>query len=90
MTYLNPSDSISTSFSDMFVDQSGNIYLVSGDYNIGVTDAGLVIKFAAGSYDTSTLVPSSYANGGRYGLSESMFRDCQGNIYIYTSKQRVL
>ena len=89
-TYFNPSDSVPVSFVDMFVDQPGNIYLIANGYGIGLTDTGQVIKFAAGTYDTSTVVPGGYANGERYGLSLSLTRDCQGNSYIYTYEQRVL
>jgi gliding motility-associated-like protein len=89
-TYFNPSESINISFVDMFVDQPGNIYLIANGYGVGLTDTGQVIKFAAETYDTSTVLPAGYSNGERYGLSLSLFRDCQGNSYIYTSEQRVL
>ena len=89
-TFFSPSDSANISFADMFVDQPGNIYLIANGVTVGIADTGQVIKFAAGSYDTSTVLPNGYANGERYGLSLSLFRDCQGNSYIYTSEQRVL
>ena len=90
ITIFNPSDSVPIPFADMFVDQPGNIYLIANGYRAGVLDNGLVMKFAAGSHDPSTVLPYGYANGERYGQSLSLFRDCQGNSYIYTSEQRVL
>jgi gliding motility-associated-like protein len=89
-TVLNSWDSLHLGFSDMFVDQPGNIYLNIGGVSIGSPDTGLVMKFAAGTYDTSTVVPNSYDNGFRYGQSASIFIDCQGDVYIYTTEQRVL
>jgi gliding motility-associated-like protein len=78
-------------FSDMFVDQPGNIYLIAGDTGLTKLDSTLVMKFAAATYDTTSLVSDATAgNATRYGLAASMFMDCQGNIYVYTTQQQVV
>jgi gliding motility-associated-like protein len=78
-------------FGDMWVDQPGNIYLTTGDSSMEMNDTTLVMKLAAGTYQPTTLVSKKAVNDPfRYGLPESMFMDCEGNIYIYTWYNQVV
>jgi gliding motility-associated-like protein len=79
-------------FGDMFVDPPGNIYLTRGGFGVGDTDSTLVMKLAAGTFDTTALISAISADDPYhfylYGVA-SMYRDCEGNTYLYTEAQRV-
>ncbi|HEV3324136.1 MAG TPA: gliding motility-associated C-terminal domain-containing protein [Puia sp.] len=88
-TVLNTS-SIAPWASDMFVDPSGNIYLLRNGSNQFFEDSDFVLKLVAGAYDTATWIPGTAINVNQYGFAASMFIDCRGDTYIYTAEQRVV